>query len=221
MKSTRSQLANIRPFKTDKQIASFAAWFLKSRAQGFSKDINICLTASESGNHAYLPALFTCISFLDLLAGLYAGNVNNHSRKEFLKYCADFLDSQKYAPSNLAILYEGFRHKLAHLSQPYPVFDTKTKPSLSLPPKRIAWSIYAARRSRPLELLKYDPARVLRTTTTPWPVPYDHRLSISVRAFATDARKTLIGREGYIQKIRDSADLRTKFAECMKLFYPQ
>lgn len=221
MTKARKPISNVRPFRTDKQIADFASWFLRDRAQGFRKDVDICLTANKKGDHAYLPALMTCFSFLDFLSGLYAGKVEGHGKKEFLIYCGTFLDSTKYAKSDLAILYEGFRHKLAHLSRPYTVFDTSTKRSLPNQTMRIAWTINAARCSKPLQLKKCDSSQMLLRTQTPWPVSYDHRITISVRSFAIDSRKTLLGNNGYIQKLRSSDDLRRKFACCMSQFYPR
>jgi hypothetical protein len=46
------------------------------------------------------------------------------------------MDGADYDELRLSILYEGFRHKIAHLSDPYPVFDTSTKSKIFAAPHR-------------------------------------------------------------------------------------
>ena len=113
----------IKPFESDKDLTTFAGRFFRDHVRSFRKDIAICLTANANRSHAYFPALITCIGFLDLLSGLYAGDVEGHKLKELQNYAARFMDRTKYHPLHLSILYLVFRHKIAHLSFPYLVFD--------------------------------------------------------------------------------------------------
>ena len=76
---------------------------------------------------AYFPALMSCISFADLLSGLYAGKLEGHALKELRNYASKFLGAE-YTADRIDVLYECFRHKVAHLAQPYAVFDTQSKP---------------------------------------------------------------------------------------------
>jgi hypothetical protein len=117
----------INPFMSDKKLISFARLFFQNRVGSFRKDIAICLTANANRDHAYFPALITCIGFADLLSGLYAGKLEGHGLNDLKKYAHKFMNAANYDSLHLEILYLAFRHKLAHLSFPYLVFDTTTK----------------------------------------------------------------------------------------------
>jgi hypothetical protein len=83
----------ISPFKSDKELTTFARAFFRDRIGSFRKDVAICLTANANRSHAYFPALITCIGFLDLLSGLYAGRLEGHSLSELKSYAAIFMDA--------------------------------------------------------------------------------------------------------------------------------
>ena len=118
----------VRPFTSDAEVVRFAEEFLDEHRKRFEKDIAICLKANDENSHAYFPALITCIAFLDFLSGLYAGTLETHSLKELKDYVRNFMDPSEYTEDRLNVLYELFRHKVAHLALPYAVFDTSTKP---------------------------------------------------------------------------------------------
>jgi hypothetical protein len=144
--------SNVLPFTTDDEVLAFAKMFLAGRIKGFRKDIRICLQRDRTGKHAYLPALMTCISFLDLLSGLHCGKLEYNGDTAFIAFGAAFLDSAQYNPDELAVLYHGFRHKIAHLGHPYAVFDTaKRLHAFQGARRRISWTIYASRRERPIK----------------------------------------------------------------------
>ena len=117
----------IAPFKSDKERISFARKFLRDRVGPFRADLAICLTADANGHRAEFPALITCIGFAELLSGLYAGNLESNGLNNLQKYAARSMDTTKYDPLRLQILYFVFRHKLAHLSFPHFVFDTASR----------------------------------------------------------------------------------------------
>jgi len=215
-------VANIRPYTTDREKVAFAKEFLRKRTSAFKKDIEICLTPNNSGSHAYFPALITCISFMDFLSGLYAGTMRKHGFEHFLSFATAFMDSSKYRNEDMEILYEGFRHKIAHLGHPYFVFDTDTSTKLNGKRRRrlVTWTVYAARRAQPLEVVHYQTIQTPKKSISPWPVYFDSRLCISVRSFATDIAQTLRGPRGFIERLQGDASLRAKFTECMRALYP-
>jgi hypothetical protein len=88
----------IKPFKSDKDLTTFARKFFRDRVGTFRKDLRICLTADDDRHHAYFPALITCIGFLDLLSGLYAGKLEGHSLSELKSYAVRFMDAKDYDP---------------------------------------------------------------------------------------------------------------------------
>lgn len=214
-------------FSSDKELIAFAEKFLRRQTSKFRKDINICLTGRRRRGatgltHAYFPALITCIGFADLLSGLYAGDLQKHGLKELHGYASKFMDAKKYDLLQLTILYEAFRHKVAHLNHPYMVFDTQTKPRafLGQPRRRITWIVYASRRSVPIELIKLSSAQNLDKSQAPWPVTYDHIVKISVRSIATDILRSLKGQNGYLAYLKSDKAARSNFEKCMNDFYP-
>jgi hypothetical protein len=166
---------NAHCFESKAQLLRFAKQFLRDQVEGFRKDIAICLTMDHRRRRAYFPALIGCISFVDFLGGLHAGNIESHSLRELREYAKKFMDGADYDELRLSILYEGFRHKIAHLSDLYPVFDTATKPKrFAAPHRRITWTVYASKRAAAIKLIPYPKPVLLKKTKTPWSVSYDH-----------------------------------------------
>jgi hypothetical protein len=157
---------SIQPFKSDKDLVKFARKFFRDRVGSFRKDVAICLRADANRHHAYFPALITCIGFLDLLSGLYAGKLDGHGLTELKNYVARFMDGTKYDPLRIDVLYLTFRHKLAHLSFPYVVFDTKTdrRKLADHKHRRITWKVNASKRKLPIELVEHGSPQFLRKT---------------------------------------------------------
>ncbi len=196
------------------------AYFLRGRVKGFRKDIEICMTR-KGRTHAYFPALITCIAFADLLSGLNAGKLEGHGRKHLVQYAAQFMNPAHYDAHRLSILYEMFRHKLAHLGHPYAVFDTGSKPDVFKGSRqRIAWTVQATRRTPPIELVALSTPRVPRTLT-PWPVPYDHRIHVSVRTLAADLVRSVRGPAGLLRFVQSDTAAKSRFWKCMETFYPR
>jgi hypothetical protein len=123
-------LMPVLPFASGADVVQFAKAFLASHLDRFNKDIAICLKADAKKQHAYFPALITCIAFLEFLSGLYAGSLESkQSLKNLKHYVRNFMDASEYTDDRLNVLYELFRHKVAHLALPYAVFDTNTRPN--------------------------------------------------------------------------------------------
>ena len=115
----------VLPFSSDAEIVEFARAFLDEHLVRFRKDIKICLTPNAEGNHAYFPALITCIAFAEFLSALYSGNFDGPGLDQLKNYAAEFMTAE-YTKDRLNVLYECIRHKVAHLALPYAVFDTDT-----------------------------------------------------------------------------------------------
>jgi hypothetical protein len=225
MKAATRRFSNEYRFNTPQEIVTFAHTFLKQRVTGFTKDIDICLTPNKHGQSAYLPGLMACISFLDLLTGLYVGRldtVNRRSLDDLQAFAATFLDPKKYQPEKINIFYQVFRHKLAHLGHPHAVFDTDLKPKAFPGSSRrlIAWSVTDEPRKVAIALTSFRPRRI-REDPTPWPVYYAERMTVSVPSLAKDALHAAYGPNGYLSELADSTILQGKFKDCMGEFYPR
>lgn len=202
-------------FTTDKEAIDFAKAFVRHRVAGFTKDINICLTADKNQSHAYFPGLMTCISCLELFSGLYAGKLYPIGLPKIEAYAKSFMDQTHYSHNNLELLYKAFRHKLAHMSHPYFVTDT-AKAGINGQRRLITWTVYASDLKPPIELISCGPTK-LEQTLRPWDVTYDHRVKISVRRLAIDIRKSA---RLYMRNITTDRTTRKNFEKCMVWFYP-
>jgi hypothetical protein len=222
----------IQPFQSKQELLKLSRAFVRVLVQNFRKDIRICLTAERdrrnrrrsSRSHAYFPALMTCIGFTDFLSGLYAGKLEGHGLNELKAYAAKFMDQSNYGSLELDILYEMFRHKLAHLGYLPVVFDTATKRKrFSGPPfRRITWGVYARRRQRPIEIEDLTTQRYLpkRKHYPSWDVPYDCIVRISVKHFQTDIIKSIYGQSGYLRALEVDPIMQHSFAACMRVYFP-
>jgi hypothetical protein len=131
---------SIQSFASDAELLKYASWLLRNRVSTLRKDTDICMTANAKREHAYFPALITCIAFTELLSGLYAGKLEHLNMKHIQDYIARFFrNSADY--KHFDILYFMFRHKIAHNAYPYPIFDTRTKNALQPPHRRIVWTV--------------------------------------------------------------------------------
>jgi hypothetical protein len=213
---------SVGPFKSDAQLVKFASGFFRDRVGSFRKDIKICMTPDANGHHAYFPALITCIGFVDLLSGLHAGTIRHHSLAELQQYVARFMNTRNYTPLSLTILYECFRHKLAHLSFPYLVFDTSTKAKAFVghPRRRVTWTVYASKRRPPIDMIDYSTPQFIKRSLKPWPISYDCRVRISVPSFKIDIIRSIYGPSGYLHHLKVDRPARERFAKCMVDFYP-
>jgi hypothetical protein len=212
----------IYPFPSDASLVKFAKKFFRDRVGSFRKDIKICMTGNEKRDHAYFPALITCIGFADLLSGLHAGTIQHHGLAELKAYAACFMNTKHYSALQLTILYECFRHKVAHLSAPYLVFDTLTKAKAfgGHQRRRVTWTVYATKRSPPIDVIDYSTPQPFKRSLRPWPMSYNCRVKISVRSFQIDIIKSIYGPSGYLHHLTLDRAARERFARCMVDIYP-
>jgi hypothetical protein len=210
----------IEPFKDEKELVKFARAFLRSHVKAFRKDIAACLTPRRQ--HAYFPALITCIAFADLLSGLHAGNLQNHGRKDLEQYAKKFMKPH-YTTYIVRVLYEFFRNKIAHLAYPYPVSDTVTRAKLfrDQPMRRITWTVSVGKRGPAIELEDFAVPKWLRRSLRPWSMSYNCRARIRIRSLQIDIIKSIYGPSGYLRHLLTNQTAQERFAACMKDYYPR
>ena len=206
----------VHSFISDADVVAFAQAFLNNRRETFRKDIDICLTPANN-SHAYFPALITCIAFADLLSGLYAGKLDGHGLNELKNYVSKFMNTADYDSDRLDILYECFRHKVAHLAQPYAVFDTYSKERFRNQPRRlITWTVTELVQTPAIEIVAEQ--KQIERAPTPWPVFYDHRVTVSVPTLAQDIEASI---PGYLGHLRKDQVARDRFKNCMNHYFPR
>jgi hypothetical protein len=209
------------PFKNRHELVSYADQFVKNRIKVFRKDLSICLKADANGRHAYMPALMTCISLLELFSGLYIGNLRSIGLSGIIKYAEKFMDSKVYSSDRLTVLYHMFRHKIAHLGRPYGIFDTDTvsaqnRKYLKKGPRRlISWRVNATNRLLPIEII---PENGAPKESPPWPVIFSHRCIVSIYRLKVD----IVSSAGsYLEYVKKDIKAQDKFCKCIKEFFPQ
>ncbi len=213
---------SIAHFKSDKELVAFVRAFFRNHVKSFRKDVAICMTAAN-GDHAYFPALITCVAFADLLSGLHAGTLRDHGLKELKRYAGKFMKAEYTADARrLDLLYECLRHKIAHLAHPYAVFDTNTKQKTfrGQPRQRVTWTVYACQRRPAIEVIDFPTPQFLSKAVRPWPVSYNCRIKVSVRSFQSDIVGSIYGRSGNLCHLQSDRMAREHFAKCMNDYFP-
>ena len=207
-------------FPDANELVRYAKKFVYNRVEVFRKDISICLKADKKQRHAYMPALITCISLLELFSGLYAGKLSCIKLDGIIEYSKKFLDTNVYTYDRIAILYEMFRHKIAHLSQPYEVFDnhsvSKSHQLKKAPKRLITWQINATNRYPPIDIYPQNGAL---TKQPPWPVVYDHKCKVSIHRLKVDICKSATGKGGYLYNLKSDGPAQKNFETCMLEFF--
>ena len=213
-------------FSNQQDLISYANYFVKERIEVFNKDMKICLLADRDKRHAYMPALMACISLLELFAGLYSGQLKFIRLDGIIKYSEKFLDSNIYTADKLSILYEMFRHKIAHNTQPYGVFNTHSvgnKCRLNQQSKRlITWQVNATNRNPPIDIIPKAGNLInmrLGKRRPPWPVSYTHKCTISIHRLKVDFSRSATGKSGYLEHLKADSTAQKNFETCMLEFF--
>ena len=201
-------------------IYAYAKSFVQRRIATYKKDMSICLTRNSQGSHAYIPGLMATISLLELLSGLYAGKVKGIGLSGILEYSHTFLDSNQYTDDRLAVLYELFRHKIAHLSHPYGVFDShevaKSCILLNKPRCWITWQINATDSKPAINIIENAGTLI---NDPPWPVNYSHKCKVSLKRLSIDIPRSANATSGFLGYLKKSSTGMILFNQFMKKFY--
>jgi hypothetical protein len=211
-------VANIQPFQSETHLLTYAKGFLDGHIKDFRKDLRVCMRADAEGNHAYFPALITCVGFFELLSGLHAGKLEWHGLPELEAYIQKFV-RKKNDYQHIDILYNMFRHKIAHIRQPYLVFDTAKKSKLKPPRRRITWTVGIFAKKKAIELIDHEERKLIKSLT-PWEVTYDARMKVSLTALRDDAIQSIRGPRGYFDFVCNDTEAQERFANCIKEYAP-
>ena len=185
---------------------TYAKSFIRGRIATYKKDISICLTQDSQGSHAYMPGLMATISLLELLSGLYTGKVRGIGLPGILEYAHRFLDRNQYTDDRMAVLYELFRHKIAHLSHPYGVFDSHDVARSCILRKHqrrwITWQINASDTKPSIQIL---PTAGTLPKDPPWPINYSHKCKVSLRRLSIDIPRSANATNGFLGYLKTSS----------------
>lgn len=209
-------------FRTEDHLLGYAKWFVSERIETFRKDMAICLTPDPLGRHAYYPALMSCVSLMELLIALYDGDLNGKGFKRIENYANTFMGHMPDVVPKLALLWEMFRHKVAHVTQPYGVFspDESKYAGKLIKAKgwtRVTWTVS--------EKPHYEAVAVVQEKGTlverpPWSLKYEYRCTIGLPRLAREIVASAVGENGYLRSLPGNPTAQAKFADCMGKFFP-
>jgi len=133
------------------------------------------------------------------------------------------MDSHVYSSDRLAVLYEAFRHKIAHVTQPYGVFDThsvrsNTHPLKNEPQRLVTWRVNATNRHPPIDIVSENGSL---TISPPWPVSYSHRCIVSIYRLKVDIPRSALKAGGYLETVEVDLSAQQNFCKCILEFFPQ
>lgn len=192
---------------------------MKGRTTGFKKDIEICtkgyaVPGKKDKTHAYMPALITCISYLEYMASLYTGSFDATAQSKVNQYSRIFLDKNEYSTENIRILYKVFRNPIAHRGIPSGIVKDQKDNVI----RRITWKIYVRPEAKAINIkkekgvLKRDP---------PWEVSYSHRGIVSIGRLWRDLVYSVEGNQGFIDCLKVDMKRLDNFYKIMRILYPK
>jgi hypothetical protein len=197
--------------------AQFATRFIRGRLSGFEKDMRICLTPARSSSssritHAYFPALGACYGMLEYLTALHRGNIMGIGWQQVADWARDFLPQPDYDRETIRILFDAFRHPVAHRGIASGVWvDRNYRHGQG---RRLTWKVLADAK-RPACQVVAESGQLRRDP--PWPCSYTHRVHIHLRAFQVDIRDAA---KSYADALATNGSLLLNFESCMRQLYP-
>lgn len=172
-----------------------------------------------------MPAVMGCASFIELFAGLYAGNIEKSVEiKNILTFTNIFLDNLEFTEERICLFFAMFRHKVAHVSKPYSVFDShdvpKNNPLKNYPQRRFTWKITATFGNPAIQIITKT-GDIKRTRRPSWKTAsYSHVCQINLKRLIRKLPEAISGQHGYLAELSADQNVRNNFVKCMDLFYP-
>ena len=192
------------------------------------------LSPDEKGvylQNALFPSVLLCCSMLELLSGLFAGNLStpNTSKDDKLKKTSNFsVYANKYMGyeheiSDLVILI--FRHKISHMTIPSDIiilnYDIELPASQLVLKKgsRISWIVSTGNFAPHLAVAEHD-SSTSKIIGAPWPVTTEYSLSIDIETFINDLYNSIYGKKGFLHDLKTSYPMQAKFEQAMAHIFP-
>jgi hypothetical protein len=166
---------------------------------------------------AVFPANLYCLSTIDLLGALYAGQAKKRdpatgkpvdTKKNSKNYMKEFMN---YTDEQATLIIEIFRHKLVHLAQPNPVYIHNTR--------RIRWVYHHSDPEKHLLLEDIPPGMGL-IIKTDWKIPVDRYFNISIHHLTQDIINSVKNHGGFLDKFEtDSLVIQPNVKKAIEQIY--
>jgi len=196
----------------------FAPTFVRSRMEGFQKDIRICLRPIKHpweprATYAYFPALGLCCATLDLLSSRHSGRIENGPHLSSLNaYSASYLPQPAFNEDILYVLFRSLRHSIAHQGIAARVWIDRRKNG-GKAPRRISWLVSPDDHAPAIRIV----AKKEYASPAPWPTPITHRTYVYLGRLSEDIVASALS---YANDLEATPALRTRFERCMRVLFP-
>ena len=188
---------------------NFVKKLITDKMDSLNKDVNHCLQPP----FAPMPAILWCFACLDLLAALLAGqalkfvpgsNERVNIKTNAQSYMRVYMD---YNPLQLELIFEVFRHKLVHVSQPGPL--------TSYNDKTIMWMYFHESTPLHLKLLDFNIPEV-RQIIPGLTERIDQIFILSISQFKQDIINSVFKPGGYLEKLETNPDIQSNCWRAIK-----
>jgi hypothetical protein len=205
--------ASATRFPDKNELKRFARYFLKERLDSLQKDVIHCLQQP----YAPFPAILYCLSTIDLLGALNAGQAskkdpktNKHvdttaNSKQYMRQYMGYTDDQ------INILVDLFRHKLVHLAQP--------RPCISYNNKVVVWEYVHNYTTKHL-LLEEAPPNSKIQIKSDWSISVQQIFTIGIMQLKDDIQDSVYRHRGYLDLFeRNTSNLQDMFEKAIEEIY--
>jgi hypothetical protein len=204
-----SQASGSTKFPDKNELKRFARTIVGERMNSLRKDVLHCLRKP----YAPFPALLYCISSMDFLGALFAGQ--GAKKDSITSKSVDTAGNSKaymhhfmgYTQDQCSLIIDLFRHKLVHLAQP--------KPSTVYYGKIVSW-YYEHNPSPKHLLLENAPTGAKIQIKSDWEIPVDQTFCLSITQFMEDIRDSVYRHGGYLDLMETDSNIQDKFEKAIQ-----
>lgn len=195
---------------------AFAQHFVRARLWSLEKDMEICLSpmtlpGRKTPTHAYFPALAACCGTLEYLTGLHQGRLRGIGWRQIVPWAAAFMRQPDYDEEAIRVLFEVFRHPVAHRGIASGVWVD----GRGAMERRLTWNVKADARFPGVDV-RQEKGELTRDP--PWPCPFTHRVHIHLGRLWRDLRDAS---DRYVDVLADDQGSLENFQCCMRQLYPR
>ncbi|MCJ7570303.1 MAG: hypothetical protein MUO82_00275 [Candidatus Thermoplasmatota archaeon] len=194
-------------FSKQTELIEYAKTYVKVKVNGLEEVVNHCLypIPGKPGLYATFPAILYCFAIINLLGALYEGNATKSARIfQAKKYMQKFMN---YTPDQCDLLMDQFRHKIAHLSEPKAVIESKGR--------YIAWEYEHNRSQKHLTIEKLSGRSKIQITSR-LSIGYDHVFHISIVGLVDNIKASV---DLYLNELENTIALQNHFEKAVREIY--
>ena len=204
---------SISRFPDKNELRRFARRFVKERMDSLEKDVIHC----SQQPFAPFPAILYCMSTIDLLGALSAGqgSKKRSKNKQECRYYSKFKELHEqfmgYTDEQASLVADLFRHKLVHLAQP--------KPCVSYNNNVVAWQYDHDYTTKHLILENASPDAKIQIKSD-WSITISQIFTIGIMQLKDDIHDSVYRHGGYLDQFESNTNkLQSMFEKAIIEIY--